>query len=321
MAVRSRNILHETGLGSGFSIRLSILAARLFSFFAYHTPLRIGYLLADLTGVWMFLRFHNYRRAVMSNLRTVYGGDVPERELRKRARWVFRTSSRNFWDLASLPRLDRERLEAMHYVDEGSWELIDEAMAKGAGAILISAHMGAFDFIGQYVLTGRHRPLVLTSSTVPDYLFAGVTHWRSSLGIRLEVVNSHSLRHIVQAMRKGEFVAMVGDRTFGAKGYPVEFFGKQTTLPVGAVKLARETGAPLIPVFAYRKSIRHRTHEFYFRIFEPIYIEKTKNRELDVAVGMKRVVAVLEDAIRRAPEQWVMFQPVWPECEAPGVSL
>ena len=313
MAVRSRNVFHEAGLGTGFSVRLSVFAARLFSFFAYHTPLRIGYLLADMTAVWMFLRFHGYRRAVMSNMRAVYDGELPERELRKRARWVFRTSARNFWDLASLPRLDRERLEAMHYVEEGSWELIDEAMAKGSGAILISAHLGAFDFIGQYVLAGRHRPLVLTAATVPDYLFAGVTYWRSSLGTRLELVSSNSLRHIVQAMRRGEFVAMVGDHNFGAKGYPVEFFGRRTTLPVGAVKLARETGAPLIPVLTYRKSVQDRTREFFFRISEPIYIERTNNRDLDVATGMKRVIAVLEESIRLAPEQWVMFQPVWPE--------
>jgi lauroyl/myristoyl acyltransferase len=292
---------------------MSVIAARAFSFFAYHAPLRIGYLLADIVAVWMFLRFHTYRRAVMANLRTVYGDTLPEREIRKRARWVFRTSSRNFWDLASLPRFNRERLEPMLYVEQGSWELIDEAMAKGSGAILISAHLGAFDFIGQYVLTGRHRPLVLTSATVPNYLFAGVTYWRGSMGIRLEVVNSHSLRHFVRAIRNGEFVAMVNDRNFGGAGYPVEFFGKSTTLPVGAVKLAREMGAPLIPVFAYRKSIQDRTREFFFRIGKPIYVERTKNRDRDVESGMKHVVAVLEENIRRAPEQWVMFQPVWPE--------
>lgn len=313
MAVRSRNILQETGYDTGLGVRLSIIAARLFSFIAYHTPLSIGYLMADVTAVWMFLRFHSYRRAVMANLRTVYDGALPERELRKRARWVFRTSSRNFWDLASLPRFDRQRLEAMHYVEVGSWDLIDEAMERGSGAIMISAHLGAFDFIGQYVLTGRHRPLALTASTVSNYLFAGVTFWRRSLGSRVEVVNSDSLRHVVQAMRNGEFVAMVADRNFAERGYPATFFGKPTTLPVGAVKLARATGAPLIPVLAYRKSIRDRKREFFFRIGQPIYVDRTANRSADIAEGMRRVVDVLEESIRRAPEQWVMFQPVWPE--------
>jgi lauroyl/myristoyl acyltransferase len=162
--------------GTGYRVRMGLLAARLFSFIAYYTPVRFGYLLADLVAIWMFLRFHGYRRSVMSNLRNVYQGTLPERELRKRARWVFRTSSRNFWDLASLPRFDRDRLELMHYVEEGGWELIDEAMSRGTGAIMISAHMGAFDFIGQYVLTGHHAPLTLTTSTVPNYLFAGVTY-------------------------------------------------------------------------------------------------------------------------------------------------
>lgn len=318
MAVRSRNVIYGFGLGKSFRVRLSVLAARVFSFFAYHTPLSIGYFLADLTAVWMFLRFHNYRRTVMSNLRHVYGNELPEREIRKRARWVFRTSLRNFWDLASLPRMDRERLESMHYVEEGNWEIIDDVMATGSGAILISAHLGAFDFIGQYVLTGRHHPLVLTAATVPDYLFAGVMYWRSSLGVRLEVVGSQTIRHIVQALRNGEFVTMVGDHNFGAKGLPVEFFGSPTTLPSGAVKLARETGAPLIPVLTYRKSVQHRTREFFFRIGEPIYIERTEHRDHDIAVGMKAVVGMLEDSIRRAPEQWVMFQRVWPEEDSIG---
>ena len=313
MAVRPRNVVQELGLDGGFGVRLSIVAARIFSFFAYHTPVRIGYLLADMVAVWMFLRFHTYRRAVMANLRIVYGGSLPEREIRKRARWVFRTSSRNFWDLASLPRFDRERLESMHYLEEGSWQLIDDAMAKGSGAILVSAHLGAFDFIGQYVLTGHHHPLVLTTPTVSDYLFAGVSYWRSSLGVRIEVVNSHSLRHLVTAMRNGEFVAMVGDRDFTSSGHEVEFFGEKTSLPVGAVKLSREMGAPLMPVFAYRKSIQDRKREYFFRVCEPIYVERTDDREADVESGMKRIVAVLEESIRRAPEQWVMFQPVWPE--------
>ena len=313
MAVRPRNIVQEMGLEGGFRVRLSIVVARIFSFFAFHTPVRVGYLLADISAVWMFLRFHTYRRAVMANLRTVYGGTLPEREIRKRARWVFRTSSRNFWDLASLPRFTRQRLESMHYLEEGSWEIIDNAMAKGSGAILASAHLGAFDFIGQYVLIGHHRPLVLTAPTVSNYLFASVSYWRSSLGARIEVVSSHSLRHLVQAMRNGEFVAMIGDRNFTSSGYEVEFFGKRTMLPVGAVKLSREMGAPLVPVFAYRKSIQDRKREFFFRVCEPIYVERTDDREADVDSGMKRVVEVLEESIRRAPEQWVMFQPVWPE--------
>jgi KDO2-lipid IV(A) lauroyltransferase len=312
VAVRSRNVARDAGFERGFKVRAGLTAARVFSLIAYYTPLRIGYLLADISAVWMFLRFHSYRRAVMANLRAVYQGRLPERELRKRARWVFRTSSRNFWDLACLPYFNRERLGEMHYLEEGDWALLDEAMARGKGGIMLSAHLGAFDFIGQYVLAGPHKPLVLTMSTVPPYLFAGVTYWRRSIGSRLEVVNSNALRQVVHAMRNHELVVLVADRNFGGAGYPVEFFGKPTTLPSGPVKLARETGAPLIPVFAYRKDIQHRRREFFFRVEQPITIERTANREADIERGMEQLVVTIERAISRAPEQWVMFQPVWP---------
>jgi KDO2-lipid IV(A) lauroyltransferase len=313
VAVQSRNAVQDAGLSGRVKVRLGLVAARVFSLIAYYTPVRVGYLLSDIVAVWMFLRFHGYRRAVMANLRTVYRGSLPERELRKRARWVFRTSSRNFWDVACLPHFEYERLGAMHDVEEGDWKLIDEAMARGKGGIMISAHLGAFDFIGQYVLAGRHLPLVLTTSTVPPYLFAGVTYWRRSLGSRIEIVNSNAVRRVVHAIRNGELVTLVPDRNFGGAGYPVDFFGKPTTLPSGPVKLARETGAPLLPVIAYRKSIQHRRREFFFRLGQPIYIERTANRDDDIERGMRQLVAVLEQSISRAPEQWVMFQPVWPE--------
>lgn len=311
MAARSPDIFHDIGLQKGIRVRLSVFATRLFSFLAYYTPVWFGYLMADIVAIWLYLRFAGYRDAVIENLRHVYRGRISERELRRRARWVFRTSSRNFWDLACVPRLDRDRLRTMHRVAEGAWDDLDTVLNRGKGAILISAHLGSFDFMGQYIITSRYRPLALTAPTVRQYLFAGVTYLRASLGGRIEVLTSHSIRSVIRALRSGEPVIMVADRNFSVGGSEVEFFGCKTLLPTGPVKLARETGAPLIPIFTFRTDIRSRKRDFYFCIGEPVYIERTTNREADIAHGMGKMVAMLEHYISKAPEQWVMFQPVW----------
>ncbi len=48
-------------------------------------------------------------------------------------------------------------------------------------------------------------------------------------------------------------------------------------------------------------------------IEQPFVVERTSDRADDVRIGMQRVIAALEGAIEIAPEQWAMFQRVWPE--------
>jgi lauroyl/myristoyl acyltransferase len=40
---------------------------------------------------------------------------------------------------------------------------------------------------------------------------------------------------------------------------------------------------------------------------------RTGNREEEVRLNMRRVLDTLEQLIRRWPEQWQMFVPVWPD--------
>jgi hypothetical protein len=78
-------------------------------------------------------------------------------------------------------------------------------------------------------------------------------------------------------------------------------------LPPGAVRIARETGAPIVPIFAVRKGDRRGI------MIEPSFVvEKTSNLDDDLAQGMARLVEVLEKAIGSLPDQWVMFQRAWP---------
>jgi len=80
-----------------------------------------------------------------------------------------------------------------------------------------------------------------------------------------------------------------------------------TTLPTGAVRIARDTGASIVPVFTFRTGSGHG-----LIIEPPFVVEKTASLEADLACGLEQVVAALERWISVAPDQWVMFQRVWP---------
>ena len=111
----------------------------------------------------------------------------------------------------------------------------------------------------------------------------------------------------------GNCAVIVSDRDFFQNGVDVEFFGVRTTLPPGAVRIARDTGATIVPIFGRRIPGGHEV-----TILEPFTVDKTSDLQRDVDAGMKGVVAAIETAIAAIPDQWVMFQSVWPS--VPDVS-
>ncbi len=298
--------------------RVGEFAGRVFGWVARIVPLRVGYWFCDRVGYLLYWRSVSYRRNVASNLIHVQRGNVDQARLREQSINVFRTSSRNFWDLARSPYYQMDDLTKMIRFESRGWEVLDQVLAKGTGAMILSAHLGAFDFVGQYIVRTKYRPLILTSPTVSEVVFAAVIYWRSrTSGGRVERTSAGSVRRIYKALRNGEVVGLVADRDFSetGSGIPVTFFGVETTLPSGPVRMARDTGAPLIPLFAIRDDNRN-PDRYLFYIGEPMYIEKTSNKDEDVRLGVERMAEMLEQYIALAPEQWVMFQRVWKEPSA-----
>lgn len=312
MDVQFRRRAAEATNSTRFTAWVSILLVRLFSRVAYHTPVRVGYTLCDWAGYLLYWRSLRYRRAVTDNLHHVHNGRIDPLRLRRQTITVFRMSARNFWDLLCLPRMSRAQLQAMLRTRDGDWAQLEQLSATGNGVIIISAHLGAFDFAGQYIMASHFKPLVLTVPTVSPFFFAGVTYLRASMGTRIEIHAPASVRDMVRELRGGGMIGLFADRDFGDSGWTVKLFDAETTLPIGAVKLARQTGAPLVPWFALREHTSERRRGFSFFSMDPIYIERTANRVADITRGLEEVARLYERQISQAPDQWVMFQPVWP---------
>lgn len=294
---------------------LSRKLADLCSLFSTTIPLPIGYWLMDRVGDYVYRFSSGYRANVIDNLRHVLGAETDLDEIRAQARRAFRYSARNFYDLTRLRRLSLDQI-ADQVTVLGSWVPVEEAIARHQGVIFVTAHTGAFDFAGQMIPHHGYRSILVTVRTVSEFMHEGVTYLRGSKGYSLEESTPSGLRRMMRSLRQGGTIGLATDRDFVRNGTPVRFFGEETTLPIGAVRLGLETGALLVPVICRRHKLRQT-----FTIDEPFHLVKTGDPDADIQRGLEQIVAILERHIRADPGQWVMFQRVWPSTPPPAIAV
>lgn len=110
---------------------------------------------------------------------------------------------------------------------------------------------------------------------------------------------------LLKCLRRGEAVLLACDRDIDKNGISINFFGEETTLPTVAVRIAMKTGAALVPIFS------RRVNRGYEVNLEAAIEMVGKRNDASVADNVKKVARVIEDYIRRSPEQWVVLSPIW----------
>ena len=254
--------------------------------------------LAEALGTVAYLLAPRARRAVRANLAVI----APERRDREAlVRRTFVTQARNYLEIFRIPHLDIQRLAASVRLE--GWERFECAHAKGRGVIVASAHYGPVAFVGQIVLA-RGYEFTLPVESTESALGRALNRARGGKG--MHVVPVDSARGIYRVLRRGGVLAFLADRAITGTGERVPFFGRTALLPSAEVVLALRTGAALVPGFTWRDG-----EQLTATIEPPIELVPSGDRRADVREGVRRYAEVLERYIRRAPEQWTVFEPVW----------
>jgi KDO2-lipid IV(A) lauroyltransferase len=289
---------HVTGV---FWYRLHYLGARILS------PFWSGVVIRIFT-TFFFLVMGRIRRSIAANLTPVLGP----------ASWWTR-SCRSYRTMHSFAEClsDRYRRaahpEEVRFTVEGE-EYWNQVTAGGRGAILVTAHIGAWDLSAKMGASAVKRTLHVVREEEMDpkaqefirdlMSKAGddvVTHFATD-DFRLGLV-------LREALTRGDVVALQGDRP-RANGRVVEtrLFGRPFPIPAGPATLARAVGVPLLPVFNFREGML-RTH---LVVRPPVYVATTGKRDEDVARAAHQLAREIEWAIRERPYQWFCFRNLWP---------
>lgn len=267
-------------------------------------PPGIGYRVAIWAGWLTYHSSPRTRRVLTHNVSHVLGPNADPDRVQAVVRKLCVNIAKGHYDLIRLNRLGDDEIMALVRI-EGR-EHVDRALGEGRGVILVSAHLGNVDVVGQLPLVYGVPTTSVVQHIEPERLFQYLRGLRESHGLRL-IPSDGQMLELFRALKRGEIVCLVGDRAIGDNARLVDLFGSPTYITDGPVQLAVRTNTPLIPAYVQRLP----DDTFLVHIEPPLELPRTGDREADVAAGMEMVIAVMERYIARHPEQWLVSTPVW----------
>lgn len=255
------------------------------------------------------------RRATIANMAQILGVKPSDLRARRLARDSWRNYGRYLSDFFNMPNTTAEAVLArMRDVSDapGAFGRIDEALARGKGIILVSAHLGAWDLAGAMV--AAHTPLSVIADSFSDPRMDDLIQGqRASFGLTIIRAEKSPLP-ILRALKANKTVGVVADRPLApGEGTPVTFFGATCYVPSGVAQLALLSGATVAPGFCFYDERYSET--YYGLVTEPIIPAPTGDREADAAALTQQIFSAMEAVIRRHPDQWYMFRRFWPAVE------
>lgn len=291
-------------MGAGGRQSLTFLAYRSASVVARRVPPALGP--AELAGVVCALTMRRRRAMVARHLRRVGGTGLSRAALALAVNRAFVSYARYWRDSFRLPELSPRELDA-HMSSDGFHHL-DAALRQGRGVILALPHLGSWDYGGAWLAAIGHPMTVVVEPLVGDELFAWLMGLRRSVGLSAVPLGPRAVPTVTAALRAGGVVGLVSDRDLAGRGVPVAFFGEETRLPAGPATLALRTGAALLPAAVLDEpGGRHLA-----LVRPPIDTARRGHLAEDIARITQDLAGAMEGVIRRAPEQWHLFQPNWP---------
>jgi len=218
-------------------------------------------------------------------------------------------------EVCLFPKYTRENVSRT-VVYEG-FENFERALARGKGVMFLTAHLGAWELSAfAHSLYGYPLNVVMRPLDNP-YLDRLTRRYRSMHGNK--AVDKDFARGLIAAMRKGETVGVLMDTNMiPSQGVFVNFFGIPACTASGVARVALKTDAAVVPGFTiWDPGLR----KYRLRFDPAVELERTGNPEADVVANTQKFTSVIEDYVRRYPEQWLWVHRRWktrPEGE-PGL--
>jgi KDO2-lipid IV(A) lauroyltransferase len=274
------------------------------------TPLRKALFIG---ASWMFHHLILRQRLIAThNLRRAFP-EKSEGEIRRIVQSVYRNMGIVAAEFFDIPHLTKENIAAL--VEAEGVENCEKALAKGRGVLLFSAHFSNWELEAAAAAL-LIKPAVVIYRTLDSALLEHlVLRVRSATG-NILLPKNHAMRAMLRTLTKNGIVGILIDQNMAwYEGVFVDYFGRPACTTDGLALLALHTGAPVLPGYIVR------LHDGRYRLVigPEVEVTRTGDRDADVLANTQRFTKVIEQIVRRYPDQWLWVHQRWKTqpCQVP----
>jgi Kdo2-lipid IVA lauroyltransferase/acyltransferase len=218
-------------------------------------------------------------------------------------------------EFARFPKYSKENIEQIVVID--GHENFLEGQRRGKGVLVLTGHIGAWE-LSSFAHALYGYPLHYMARPLDNKRIDALVNGYRCLSGNQPIFKNESARVMLKVLKEAGTIGILADQnTMPDEGVFVDFFGKTACSTSGIARVALHTDAAVVPGYAVwdEDSGKYRLR------FEPVVeLIRTGDTERDVFENTQKFTKVIEEIIRRYPEQWVWVHGRWntrPEGEPP----
>jgi Kdo2-lipid IVA lauroyltransferase/acyltransferase len=209
-------------------------------------------------------------------------------------------------EFVRLPKYTKENIEEIVVLD--GHENFLGGQRRGKGVLYLTGHIGAWE-LSSFAHALYGFPLHYMARRIDNpRIDALVNSYRCLPGNR-PIFKNESARVMLKVLKEAGTVGILADQnTMPGEAVFVDFFGKQASTTTGIARVALHTDAAVVPGYAvWDDSLA----KYRLRFEPPVELIRTGDMERDVVQNTQKFTKVIEDIIRKYPDQWVWVHGRW----------
>lgn len=289
--------MDEDNVPISFKDRLVDLGARVLLGAALILPYRLRIPFVGWVVSTVVAPLAGWRKRIRDNLAYAMP-DLPRADVERIVRNVSANAGKTLIEIYSGEGFVRRAMDSP--LEGPGVQALEDARATGKPLVLVTGHLGNYDSIrgklsrSGYSIGALYRPM--RNAAFNDHYVRAI----STIADPVFPTDGHGVRGLVRHLKEGGVIGVVAD-VASRKAPLLTFFGKPAHTPVSVAEWAVKYDAPMIPIFGLRQpdGLTFRIH-----VAKPIPHDEPE-------AMMQRYNDILEEIVRRDPDQWFWIHKRW----------
>ncbi|PYU68711.1 MAG: lipid A biosynthesis acyltransferase [Acidobacteria bacterium] len=183
-----------------------------------------------------------------------------------------------------------------------------EFQRRGKGVLYLTGHIGAWE-LSSFAHALYGFPLHYMARRIDNHRIDALVNGYRCLSGNRPIFKNESARVMLKVLKEAGTVGILADQnSMPEEAVFVDFFGKAASTTTGIARVALHTDAAVVPGYAVWDEPRRK---YRLRFDPPVELVRTGDMEQDVLENTQKFTKLIEEIIRKYPEQWVWVHGRW----------